>query len=1161
VKLILRQRDDHWQVEGLAGAGSNKLSFDSSSYSPVLAWILSQQKILIKDFSAQVFWQDGSEMALRRLDVKVVKQAGRYRIMGRAFLDQTPPTSFRLIADMDLNPYAIHKASGDVYIATKMAQLTQWQRFFPKSRFAFQQGYGDIKLWLTWRKGKVVNAQSQVAMNQLAWTDSITHQTQSLPRLRVTVDWNTLKTGWQLTVTNLRFLLNDTVWPKNKILVQYQEAVKTFNIYIQHILLESLSSSQSLWPDAMSSKIRALLTSHKPQGNLYDTQLLLKQGNVQDVLTNFNNLSWQPQPHYPGVDNLTGVIHWSPEQGRLALDSRQIILKDKLNPPITFSLLNTSMEWKKMSHGFQVSMDRFLLKHPDLIVTGSGSVDDLTADSAGQLDLSAQISATQAQRWLAYLPTGLLKPKLEAWFKQDVKNIDSLSADIRVHGLASDFPFDNRPGEFLIKSYVRGVDLIFAPGWPIAKAIDAFIRIENRLFDADIEHADLQGTILNQANLRITDLGLNHETLLLHTLVDPQADKALSYILSSPLRKKLSTLSMLSMQGDFNLDLQLEVPLYPENDEVLTLGKIKLHNNKVDINYSLNTAQLDNLNGSLQFDQKGVQGSNLQARFMDYPIDLSIQTLSKPTPSTQITMSGKVTIDSLRKQFNLPILSMMHGELGVTGLLNLTDAPDDMDSIRLTSPLVGVAIDLPQPLGKASEIKAPLSLTIDFNPKKAMRLRTDYDNRLTSDLWFAGGKNSFQLQKGTIRLGNKPLSHPNQAGVQILGELDHVDVRPWLDVFSNLSLASNEKGIKDALSFIDLVIKKITFGNQQYQNTAIKALKLPGNDWSINLNQAFIRGNLRYRPSTNTLSGVFHKFQIEKQKSTGPKEISIQSKPDSIKAKEMPNLDLQVNGLQYGDLSLGDAYIKATTLPHSWRLDYGKITSPVYQFAAKGQWNQENKINATTLDATLTITDLAKTLERWNISPVVEAKFGSLQFQGRWPGSFQDFSLAGVSGRATIAFKNGRITHLSPETEEKLGLGKLLSILSLQTIPRRLKLDFSDLSHKGYSFDKFHGNFAIAHGLMSTQDSYIDGPIAFASMKGSLDIAKQLYDLDLRISPHVTASLPVVATIAGGPIVGIAAWVASKIINKGMQKISGYTYKISGPWKQPVVQQVSIIHP
>nr|WP_277873335.1 AsmA-like C-terminal region-containing protein [Legionella cherrii] len=240
-------------------------------------------------------------------------------------------------------------------------------------------------------------------------------------------------------------------------------------------------------------------------------------------------------------------------------------------------------------------------------------------------------------------------------------------------------------------------------------------------------------------------------------------------------------------------------------------------------------------------------------------------------------------------------------------------------------------------------------------------------------------------------------------------------------------------------------------------------------------------------------------------------------------------------------------------------MEYCQINSPVYQLNAQGEWTQKENLNQTNLDIKLNITNLAKTLERWNVTPAVHAKKGYMEFHGGWKNSLYQFSLASLKGTMYLQLKNGRITHLSKETEEKLDLGKLLSILSLQTIPRRLQLDFSDLAHQGYSFDIFQGTFVVDKGIMGTQDSYLDGPVAYAGMKGDLDLVKHTYDLNLKISPHITASLPVVATIAGGPVAGVAAWVANKIINQGMQKISGYSYKISGPWNEPVVQQLNIV--
>ena len=277
-----------------------------------------------------------------------------------------------------------------------------------------------------------------------------------------------------------------------------------------------------------------------------------------------------------------------------------------------------------------------------------------------------------------------------------------------------------------------------------------------------------------------------------------------------------------------------------------------------------------------------------------------------------------------------------------------------------------------------------------------------------------------------------------------------------------------------------------------------------------------------------------------------------------LKPQDIPNLMLTIDAFKLDKVDVGEVVLKTTSTEANWHMDYCKINSPGYRLTLKGDWSQRENKNNTDLEAELQIDNLGLGLRRWDITPVVDAHQGIVQFKGGWSGSINDFSLEKIHGTMYIGLQNGLITNLSRETEEKLGLGKLLSILSLQTIPRRLKLDFSDLSNTGYSFDVFKGNFTLKNGVMNTVDSFIDGPVAYASMKGDLDVVKQLYDVNLHISPHITASLPIVATIAGGPIAGMAAWVASKIINQGMQQVTGYTYKISGPWLDPVVQQISI---
>lgn len=1158
IKLTLRQQDNHWAIDGFGKADAPNMSYDEKSFSPVLAWILSQQKIIIKDLSANVYWQDGHQMAVKKFNMGVAQQGGRYHFSGLAFLEQTPATSFRLIADLALDPQALKKARGEVYLSVSKANIQQWHPFLPDGRFAIASGVGDIKLWLGIKSGRIASAQSLVNLKKLVIRDSKTHSDYSLPKLRANLALTVSSSGWQLSADNIALQTANIRWPRNQFSIQYQQASDMFHIYVQHLLPQSLKAANAVLTDLTTPALAGALNILLPQGRLDDTQVTLQKGLPVDVLSHFTGLGWQATDGKPGVDNISGVIHWSSDGGRLDLDSQQLRLKPVNMPILNLPVVNGSVIWKKTTQGYRLAVERLVVEHPDMILTSTMAVNDLSHDKAGQIDLSAQLSLKNIPYWLSFIPSGYLKPKLENWLKQDITQGDSITAEVSLHGMAADFPFDKTPGEFLIKGYAHGIKLAFAPGWPKAESIDAWYTLDKRQFEASIVGADVQGVPMTNGNLRITDLGLNHENLLLHTLVTMPAEKALVWINATPLRDKLKSLDMLKVKGPIDVDLNIEAPLYPENDDILALGDIRFHDNTVDVSHDVGSLQLNDLSGILHFNHTGILQSSLTALFMDAPVRLLLQSVNQPVPSTEINVQGKIEMESLQRKLNLPVFSLLHGAFNLSAILSIADKPDNLDHIRFNSSLQGLAIDLPAPAGKAAETEAPLKVEINLGSDKDVQLMINYADKVTSQLWLTNKKGQVVLKKGGIYVNSKLPATELNKGVQLAGNIEKFDVNEWSKVVAKLSPTSDTRTLKDAIDKIDFKFGQLLFANRSWKNVSIKAFKRIGDLWFVEVNQAQINGQFNYNPQTHTLKGRFSRWYMETAGSTLVKKQD-ESFLSSFKFQDMPALDLDFDSLHYGDLDLGQAKIKATAQPTVWRLDQFSLVTPVYQLTANGQWTQDKNVNTSSIDANMTIKNLAQTLSSWKITPVVEAGKGTVLFRGGWPGGFQDFSLAKVSGQASITFKNGRITHLSKETEEKLGLGKLLSVLSLQTIPRRLKLDFSDLSHQGYSFDTFRGNFSLANGQMSTKDSYIDGPIAYASMKGSLDIARQLYDVDLKISPHVTASLPVVATIAGGPIAGLATWIASKIINRGMQEVSGYTYKISGPWKQPVVQQVSII--
>ncbi|MDP3269712.1 MAG: YhdP family protein [Legionella sp.] len=1147
--LVFRKVNGHWQIDGIT-PDARPVESDDQKSQRLFAWFASQERLIVKQVSAHIHLKEGGLIPVSNLNISVVNHNGNYKLKGNAVLDQTNSTTFQLLGNVnfDLNHFA--ETNGQIYFSVKHLLPAQWQALFPKTTEQLESGKGDVDLWVDLKEGAIASVQAHVKFKRLAWHLINKKSSQLIQSFYANLKWKPDAKGWEFLADHIKLRKGNITWPENQVLIHFDKTQHSYLVYVKKIILESLMSEAINWPPLIHN-----ILPIKPHGTLTDTQVLLKGQQLNYLLTRFDQLGWSADQTIPEVRNLSGVLNWQPKEGRLELDSENTYIKVKGYPEQNITVLNGSFDWKELNEGFRVSMDRFVLSKPDLTVTAMGMVDNLSERSVGTIRLNGEFSGKNLQQYIPYLPQKHIKPKLYLWLKNDLKRVGQASGKVTVNGLAQDFPFDNNKGEFSIVSHITEGELFINSQWQLIKNLEGYLRFNKRNLDIDLVNGDIQGVPLKQLNLRVDDIGKDKETMLIHTLINGQAQKMINFIMASPLKEKLAKLKMISIQGLLALDLNLEIPLYPENDDNLAEGTVEFNKNTITVKHPLATIPVEEVTGHLAFDQAGVTQSSLVGTALGYPLNIVIQSVKLPIPFTTVLINGEFTIESLKSRFQTPVLSVLNGIMVFKAFFKITDDPNDLDSMTINSSLRGLAINLPEPLGKKHNAEAPLELTLDFNLQKEIRIRSQYNQHLSTDLLFKQYKKTLGFHSGQVRLGNAQAVNQGKAGLEIVGSLDGFDLHQWSDVLAKFGSKTPDNSYLDKLRLIDVKLSKLHALNQQFDNIAIKARILPDKEWAFIIDQKKIAAELIYNATSNSLSGFIKYLHLATLNTN--KQSSEPSA--TLSPAQIPNLNLRIDNLSVGDIKIGNMTLKSQSSREKFLIDYCKIDSPIYQFTVNGEWTQKDKVNRTNMHVKLHLKDLAKTLELWDITPAVDAGKGDLEFRGGWPGSLFDFSLAAVKGEMFLQFRNGRITHLSAETEEKLGLGKLLSILSLQTIPRRLKLDFSDLSQQGYSFDIFRGNFNLAKGIMSTQNSYIDGPVAYASMKGDLDLVRRLYDLNLSISPHITASLPIVATIAGGPIAGLAAWVANKIINHSMQKIIAYSYKITGPWNQPIVQQLSMV--
>ena len=99
------------------------------------------------------------------------------------------------------------------------------------------------------------------------------------------------------------------------------------------------------------------------------------------------------------------------------------------------------------------------------------------------------------------------------------------------------------------------------------------------------------------------------------------------------------------------------------------------------------------------------------------------------------------------------------------------------------------------------------------------------------------------------------------------------------------------------------------------------------------------------------------------------------------------------------------------------------------------------------LDFKLALADSGALLERLGAGKALRGGKGEMQGQLSWAGSPLTLDYPSLDGQLRLDVDAGQFLQADP------GGARLLGVLSLQSLPRRLSLDFRDLFQEGFAFD------------------------------------------------------------------------------------------------------------
>ena len=285
-----------------------------------------------------------------------------------------------------------------------------------------------------------------------------------------------------------------------------------------------------------------------------------------------------------------------------------------------------------------------------------------------------------------------------------------------------------------------------------------------------------------------------------------------------------------------------------------------------------------------------------------------------------------------------------------------------------------------------------------------------------------------------------------------------------------------------------------------------------------------------------------------------------------LQPTSVPSLDVVVDDFELRGKRLGRLEIEAVNRAvgpgreamRDWDLSKFNITTPEARLTATGRWTATGLPSArgvpaprrAVMDFKLALADSGALLDRLGTRDAIRGGKGQLSGQVAWLGSPFALDYASLSGQVNVGIDAGQFLKADP------GAARLLGVLSLQSLPRRLSLDFRDLFQEGFAFDSITGDLKITQGVAQTNNLRMRGVQAVVLMEGRADIERETQDLRVIVVPEINAGTAALAYAVINPVLGLGAFLAQAILKKPLTQASTREFHVSGPWADPKVAQV-----
>ncbi|RDV25560.1 TIGR02099 family protein [Alteromonas aestuariivivens] len=887
--------------------------------------------------------------------------------------------------------------------------------------------------------------------------------------------------------------------------------------------------------DASDDDARGL----NPRGQLATLQFRWK-GGQPSVAAKLIDLSWQQQGLMPGVDSLDMDFYWHGNQGTIALraDEARLTIDNLLPQNSQIDKLRGKVFVYQQQGDWVIQANQLRVESP--LVSLKQAFRFQQADRA--LSLYTEIEDLAVADVHKLLPAPLMGQKTSDYLTRAFVGPGRIEG-VRLlwQGTGADFPFHDNTGVFQAYANVTDSSFLFSPDWPALTEFDVQLKFENDNLTMFSPGGKLMGVEVTDMTAAIPGLK-GSSVLTIEAMGQGRGEQVADLMMNSGIRNSLGKVlkEEVRVSGDLEARLKLEIPL--NGKPVVASGTAELAGNQVDITRV--DIHLDRATGKVDFINDIISTRGFTANLLEQPVALQLNG-SKQGQSYEVAvgLSGDWDVTPLVRQYKPTYERYLSGNSAWQAEVKVSLLEQGFEyQADIRSQLNGLYSTLPSPLAKAQG--QPIALVVSG---KGNQQASTIVASLGDTIRFDGvlPHREMQFSRAHLAFGESDFVGRGM-GFSISADLNVVNVGDWYQAIDLLLVGINKdtKGLFSSPERIFIDTDNLVFAGQTLSDVSVTAKQLNQN-WSLNINSQQARATVnlydQWLQRGIEIEADFVRF--DEWNSNASDDVH------DWNADRLPPLYFHCGQCSVYGKNLGEVTLDVARSEQGMEIRQFKAKSQHGELSASGQWRFGESLNSTRIAGVLSSNDVGMMLQSYGVNAGIKDSGAQLDFDLAWPLSPMDFALQDLAGTVTWELSDGYLSEVSDKGS------RIFSLFSLNSLVRKLSLDFRDVFAKGFFYDKMSGTLQISDGRAYTDDSEIDGAAGEIVIDGYTDLVAQQLNYDVTFTPNVTGNLPFLVYFLATPQTALAALAIDQVLTSA-KVISNVNYRVTGTINDPTFEEV-----